>query len=110
MDWPQTQGNLTIPQFFWNGKIVRQEFKTIIKSQEDMTDIYNLGKNIFKQSLYHIEKQEEGGFVAFSEEYSGAIGQGETEEEAIKDLEGAIQLLKEVIEEDEKAKASIVKP
>lgn len=50
----------------------------------------------------YLEPQEDGGFVAFSREYSGAIGQGETEEEATKDLEEAIQLLKEVIDEDRK--------
>ena len=48
----------------------------------------------------YLEPQEEGGFVAFSREYSGAVGQGETIEEAIKDLEEAIELLKEVLEED----------
>jgi predicted RNase H-like HicB family nuclease len=48
----------------------------------------------------YLELQEEGGFVAFSKKYPGAVGQGETEEEAIKDLMDAIQLLKEVIEED----------
>lgn len=47
-----------------------------------------------------LEPQEEGGFVAFSKEYAGAVGQGETVEEAIKDLQEAIQLLKEVLEED----------
>jgi predicted RNase H-like HicB family nuclease len=47
-----------------------------------------------------LEPQEEGGFVAFSREYLGAVGQGETEEEAIKDLQEAIQLLKEVLEEE----------
>lgn len=49
---------------------------------------------------FHLEPQEEGGFVAFSREFLGAVGQGETIEEAIADLEEAIQLLKEVLEED----------
>jgi len=49
---------------------------------------------------FHLEPQEEGGFVAFSREFPGAVGQGETIEEAIADLEEAIQLLKEVLEED----------
>ena len=48
-----------------------------------------------------IEIQDEGGFVAFSKQYEGAVGQGETEEEAINDLEQAIELLKEVLEEQE---------
>lgn len=52
----------------------------------------------------YLEPQEEGGFVAFSKEYPGAVGQGETEDEAVKDLMKAIELLKEVIEEDQKGK------
>ena len=48
----------------------------------------------------YLEPQEEGGFVAFSAKYPGAVGQGETEEEAIKDLEEAVQLLEEVLEEN----------
>jgi len=51
-------------------------------------------------SDFYLEPQEEGGFVAYSRQYSGAVGQGETREEAIKDLEEAIQILKEVLEED----------
>jgi predicted RNase H-like HicB family nuclease len=46
-----------------------------------------------------LEPQEEGGFVALSSEYPGAVGQGETEEEALKDLQEAISLLREVLEE-----------
>ena len=49
---------------------------------------------------YYVEPQEEGGFVAFSREFPGAVGQGETIEEAIADLEEAISLLKEVLDED----------
>jgi predicted RNase H-like HicB family nuclease len=49
-----------------------------------------------------VEEQEEGGFVAFSREFVGAIGQGETIEDAIADIEEAIRLLKEVIDEDKK--------
>ncbi|RLI10109.1 type II toxin-antitoxin system HicB family antitoxin [Candidatus Bathyarchaeota archaeon] len=48
---------------------------------------------------FYLEPQEEGGFVAFSSEYPGAVGQGETEEEAIKDLEEAIQTLKEFLKD-----------
>jgi predicted RNase H-like HicB family nuclease len=51
-------------------------------------------------SDYSLEQQEEGGFVAFSREYPEAVGQGETEEEAISDLQEAIQLLKDVLEEN----------
>jgi predicted RNase H-like HicB family nuclease len=49
-----------------------------------------------------LDPQEEGGFVAYSNEYPGAIGQGETEEEALSDLQQAIDLLKEVLEQDKK--------
>lgn len=59
-------------------------------------------RNLLQSSptVFILEPQEEGGFVAYSKEYSGAIGQGETEEEAISDLKEAISLLKEVLEED----------
>lgn len=50
---------------------------------------------------FYLEPQEEGGFVAFSREFPGAVGQGETAEEAIADLEEAISLLKEVTDEDQ---------
>jgi predicted RNase H-like HicB family nuclease len=46
-----------------------------------------------------LEPQEEGGFVAYSSEYSGAVGQGETEEEAMEDLQEAILSLKEFLQE-----------
>jgi len=51
-------------------------------------------------SDFYLEPQEEGGFVAFSREYSGAVGQGETEQEAITDLLEAIKLLKEALEQE----------
>lgn len=51
-----------------------------------------------------LEAQDEGGFVAFSAEYPRAVGQGETEKEAIDDLNEAIQLLKEISEEDQRKK------
>ncbi|MCP8308161.1 MAG: type II toxin-antitoxin system HicB family antitoxin [archaeon] len=53
---------------------------------------------------FSLEPQEEGGFVAFSREFEGAVGQGETIEEALKDLEEAIQLLGEVLKEDKALK------
>jgi len=46
------------------------------------------------------EPQEEGGFVVYCKEYSGAVGQGETYDEAMKDLAEAISLLREVQAED----------
>jgi len=48
----------------------------------------------------HFEPQEEGGFVVYCKEYSGAVGQGETYDEAINDLAEAISLLREVQAED----------
>jgi len=48
-----------------------------------------------------LEPQSEGGFVTYSSEYPGAVGQGETEEEAINDLNAAIELLKEYLEKYE---------
>lgn len=51
---------------------------------------------------FRLEPQKEGGFVAFSNEYSGAVGQGETEEEAIDDLQKAISLLIEVLDEEKR--------
>jgi len=50
-----------------------------------------------KTTIY-LEPQDEGGFVARSAEYEGAVGQGETEEEAIKDLNDAIETLKDFFE------------
>jgi len=42
-----------------------------------------------------LESPSEGGFVTFSSEYPGAVGQGETEEDAIRDIQLAMELLKE---------------
>jgi len=53
-----------------------------------------------KVAEFRLEPQEEGGFVAFSNDYPGAVGQGETEEEALKDLQQAISLLREVLIEE----------
>lgn len=47
-----------------------------------------------------LEPQDEGGFVAFSTEHPGAVGQGETIEAAVDDLEQAIELLQEVLDEE----------
>lgn len=52
----------------------------------------------------HFEPQEEGGFVVYCKEYAGAVGQGETFEEAIKDLAEAISLLREIQAEDRAAR------
>jgi len=56
----------------------------------------------FHDNLFvDLQEQEEGGFVATCREFAGAVGQGETEEEAILDLRQAIELLKEVELENE---------
>jgi predicted RNase H-like HicB family nuclease len=54
-------------------------------------------------SDFFLEPQEEGGFVVYSREFLGAVGQGETIEEAIADIQVAIKLLKEVADEDKQA-------
>lgn len=78
----------------------------------DIQKLNFAGTNLIGQSLtlgidiqssipnFYLEPQEEGGFVAFSREFPGAVGQGETVEEAIADIEKAIRLLKEVFDED----------
>lgn len=58
----------------------------------------------FTAQQFVLDPQEEGGFVAYSNEYPGAIGQGETEAEALRDLQEAIDLLKEVLEQDREQK------
>ena len=73
-----------------------QDNSLITNSQPTLT----MGKNIRGSPVFFLEEQEEGGFVAFSREFVGAIGQGETAEDAIADIEEAIRLLKEVIDED----------
>jgi predicted RNase H-like HicB family nuclease len=75
-----------------------QNNSLITNSQPILTMI--MGKNIKDSLFFFVEEQEEGGFVAFSREFVGAIGQGETAEDAIADIEEAIRLLKEVIDED----------
>ena len=58
------------------------------------------------ETVFNLEIQEEGDYVAFSPEHPRAVGQGETLEEAVKDLEEAVELLKEVLEEERKKEAS----
>lgn len=54
------------------------------------------GLNIVEDvPYYYLDAQDEGGFVAFSLEYPGAVGQGETEDDAIQDIKSAIELLTE---------------
>ena len=44
---------------------------------------------------FSLHKEEEGGFTAYSTKHLGAIGQGETEEEALQNLREAIEVLNE---------------
>lgn len=48
-----------------------------------------------------VREEEDGGYVAFCDEYPEAVGQGETVAEAVKDLMEGLVLLREVIEEEE---------
>ncbi len=50
-----------------------------------------------------LEKEEEGGYSAQCLELPGAISQGETKEEALRNIKAAIELVIEVIREDAKA-------
>ncbi|MFQ6054648.1 MAG: type II toxin-antitoxin system HicB family antitoxin [Methanosarcinales archaeon] len=47
-----------------------------------------------------LEKQEEGGYTAQCLEIPGAISQGETKEEALKNIKEAIELVCEVLREE----------
>ena len=47
-----------------------------------------------------LEPQEEGGYTVQCLELPGAISQGETKEEALKNIKEAIELVLEVIQED----------
>ena len=58
-------------------------------------------EDIYTSILGTVEPQEDGGFVAFSDKYPSAVGQGDTEEEAFRDLIEAIELLKEVLKESD---------
>ncbi len=49
-----------------------------------------------------LEKEEEGGYSAQCLELPGAISQGETKEEALRNIKEAIELLLEVISEETK--------
>mgnify|MGYP001061522419 FL=1 len=78
-------------------------FNTLINgASQPSIFFYEMTTKIHESMDIYLEPQEEGGFVAFSKEYQGAVGQGETEEKAIRDLQEAIKLLKEVSEEETK--------
>jgi len=47
-----------------------------------------------------LEEQAEGGFIAKCVEIPSAVSQGETREEAIKNVKEAIELMLEVMRED----------
>lgn len=83
----------------WTGAVKFDFAKTTT-----ITDSFTLEeKTQGSVSDFYLEPQEEGGFVVFSREFPGAVGQGETIEEAITDIQTAIRLLKEVADEDKQA-------
>lgn len=47
-----------------------------------------------------LEKQKEGGYTAQCLEVPGAISEGETKEEALKNVKEALALVLEVLKED----------
>ncbi len=47
-----------------------------------------------------LEKEEEGGYSVQCLELPGAISQGETKEEALKNIREAIELVLEVVKEE----------
>ncbi len=49
-----------------------------------------------------LEKEEEGGYSVQCLELPGAISQGETKEEALRNIKEAIELVLEVIKEEAK--------
>lgn len=51
-----------------------------------------------------LEPQPEGGYVAYVPALSGCFSQGETKEEALKNIKEAIELYLEVLEEKELGK------
>ncbi len=50
-----------------------------------------------------LEKEDEGGYSAQCLELPGAISQGETREEALRNIKEAIELVLEVLQEEVKA-------
>ena len=55
-----------------------------------------------------LEPSEEGGFTVYVPSLPGCISEGETEEEALKNIQEAIELYLETLTEDER-KASLSK-
>ena len=55
-----------------------------------------------------LEPQEEGGFTAYVPSLPGCISEGNTKEEAIKNIKEAIQLYLETQETDFKGKGKII--
>ena len=49
-----------------------------------------------------LEKEEEGGYSAQCLELPGAISQGETKEEALRNIKEAIEAVLEVLNQEEK--------
>ena len=54
-----------------------------------------------------LEKQREGGYTARCMEVPGAISQGETKKDAVKNVKEALELVLEVIKEEAKSKEAV---
>ena len=54
-----------------------------------------------------LEKQREGGYTARCMEVPGAISQGETKKDAVKNVKEALELVLEVIREEAKSKEAV---
>jgi predicted RNase H-like HicB family nuclease len=80
----------TIPSiaFFSLPSFYEKEIMAIITYQDRLRQ---------RKGRIYLEPQSEGGFVARSIAFEGTIGQGETEEEALRDLNEAIEVLKEFL-------------
>jgi predicted RNase H-like HicB family nuclease len=83
-------------------RVLDSDIFTYVSTKQEASNVFFW--NFAGELDYSIEPQEEGGFVAYSSLYSGAIGQGETREEALDDLKEAIEILKEVQKEDRRRK------
>ncbi|MCK4820425.1 type II toxin-antitoxin system HicB family antitoxin [bacterium] len=85
------QGNYSIPNFIDSISSARVDPRTHLGMD---ISTYEFTDAPFSEGFL-LEHQPEGGFVVISFRYPGATGQGETEDEAIKDIQDAIELLKE---------------
>ena len=94
--WNENRPTLIIPQI----PIVGSTAPEPLLLNVDYAAFPNIFALVKLEDELTLVPQEEGGYVAYSKEYPGAIGQGETEEEALHDLKEATDLLKEALEQD----------